>query len=1098
MDSTEVNIPQTKQSFTDDDDDSQESDHRPTFENDENEINVLNKLRQPKEKEKPEKVIKKQLIPLLVARVRTSLGLPKPKDCTVLIDTGASGCIVSYKIAKKLRITKETECKWNTAAGIMTTNKRTKLQFMLPELSETKLIEWKMHIVENENMNYDIILGRDILEQLEIIIDFKDKQITWDEISVPMRTKDALKYEGYFIHDSEIIAEATARTTKILDAHYEAADIDEIIATCHNLDDIQKQQLKDLLIEFKDLFDGTLGTWKDQQINIETKEGAKPYHAKAFPIPKSREETLKKEISRLCQIGVLKKVNHSEWAAPAFVIPKKDGSVRFISDFRELNLRIKRKPYPIPKISDLMLKLEGFQYGTSLDLNMGYYHIELNPDSKKLCTIVLPWGKYEYQRLPMGLCNSPDIFQEKMGELMADLEFVRAYIDDLIILTKDTWEHHLEQLKIVFTRLRDAGLKVHAKKSFFGRTELEYLGYYITRDGVKPLPKKVQAILNIKSPTTKKQLRSFIGMVNYYRDMWVRRSEILAPLAALTSKNAPWKWTTIHEKSFQLIKKIMSRETLLAYPQFDQPFIIHTDASHTQLGAVISQENKPIAFYSRKLSPTQTRYTTTERELLAIVETLKEFKNILLGQEIIIYTDHQNLIAKNCTIERVLRWRLLIEEFNPQMKYIPGHTNIVADTLSRLDIEDNFDPEVQNEQLFGLDQDELFHELPKNAYPLQMHTIHSHQQHDKNLIQAAKALPYTLQPFAGGRKTYQMICLNDKIVIPTTLQTHITQWYHTYLCHPGETRTEKTIRQHFTWTNLRNTVHNICQKCDTCQRTKKSIKKYGLLPEKEAEAIPWEKLCVDLIGPYKIKNTTNQQILTLWCLTMIDPATGWIEIREIKNKDASNIANLVEQTWLTRYPWPMELTYDRGTEFMGEFALMIEEDYGIKRKGTTVRNPQANSILERVHQTFGNIIRTFEVHHSEMTSESPWDGILSATMFALRATYHLTLQATPIQLVFGRDAMLNVQFQADWQLIKQLKQKQIHQDNLKENKRRIPHEYKIGDKVLYLIQPKGKYNENPYKGPYEITKINNNGTVQIHKGAIYETVNIRLLKPYIE
>jgi len=255
---------------------------------------------------------------------------------------------------------------------------------------------------------------------------------------------------------------------------------------------------------------------------------------------------------------------------------------------------------------------------------------------------------------------------------------------------------------------------------------------------------------------------------------------------------------------------------------------------------------------------------------------------------------------------------------------------------------------------------------------------------------------------------------------------------------------------------------------------------------------------VDLIGPYKIKNTTNQQILTLWCLTMIDPATGWIEIREIKNKDASNIANLVEQTWLTRYPWPMELTYDRGTEFMGEFALMIEEDYGIKRKGTTVRNPQANSILERVHQTFGNIIRTFEVHHSEMTSESPWDGILSATMFALRATYHLTLQATPIQLVFGRDAMLNVQFQADWQLIKQLKQKQIYQDNLKENKRRIPHEYKIGDKVLYLIQPKGKYNENPYKGPYVITKVNNNGTVQIHKGAIYETVNIRLLKPYIE
>jgi len=255
----------------------------------------------------------------------------------------------------------------------------------------------------------------------------------------------------------------------------------------------------------------------------------------------------------------------------------------------------------------------------------------------------------------MGLCNSPDIFQEKMGELMADLEFVRAYIDDLLILTKGTWEQHLTQLHIVFQRLQDAGLKVHAKKSFFGRTELEYLGYWITREGVQPLPKKVQAILNIKTPTTKKQLCSFVGMVNYYCDMWFHRSEILAPLTALTSKTVPWLWTPIHEKAFQLTKKIISREVMLSYPQFDQPFIVHTDASHTQLGAVISQSNKPLAFYSRKLTPMQQCYTTTERELLAIVETLKEFKNILLGQEMIIYTNHQNLLAQNCTIEHVLR-----------------------------------------------------------------------------------------------------------------------------------------------------------------------------------------------------------------------------------------------------------------------------------------------------------------------------------------------------------------------------------------------------------------------------------------------------------
>ena len=175
---------------------------------------------------------------------------------------------------------------------------------------------------------------------------------------------------------------------------------------------------------------------------------------------------------------------------------------------------------------------------------------------------------------------------------------------------------------------------------------MEYLGYWITREGILPIKKKIDAIQNIATPKTRKQLRRFIGMVNYYRDMWKRRSEVLAPLAELTSVNNPWKWTDKHDRAFNSMKKIVSKETLLAYPNFSQPFEIHTDASDFQLGAVISQNQKPIAFYSRKLNPAQTRYTTTEKELLAIVETLKEFKNILLGQNIQVYIDHKNLTYK--------------------------------------------------------------------------------------------------------------------------------------------------------------------------------------------------------------------------------------------------------------------------------------------------------------------------------------------------------------------------------------------------------------------------------------------------------------------
>ena len=286
------------------------------------------------------------------------------------------------------------------------------------------------------------------------------------------------------------------------------------------------------------MFDGTLGTYTGSDYKIELQEGVKPYHAKPFPIPRIHEETLRKEVDRLVEIGVLKCINNSEWAAPTFIIPKKNRTVRFISDFRELNKRIKRKPFPIPKIQDLLLKLEGFKYASSLDLNMGYYHIKLCPFSKKLCTIVLPWGKYEYQKLPMGLCNSPDIFQEKMNELFTGFEYVRTYIDDLLIISNGSFEDHLQKVDKVLSKLKSAGFKVNAEKSFFARSSLEYLGFKITREGIMPLPDKVQAIKNIAPPTTKKQLRSFIGLINYYRDMWKHRSDILTPLSAMTSKQA--------------------------------------------------------------------------------------------------------------------------------------------------------------------------------------------------------------------------------------------------------------------------------------------------------------------------------------------------------------------------------------------------------------------------------------------------------------------------------------------------------------------------------------------------------------------------------
>jgi hypothetical protein len=280
--------------------------------------------------------------------------------------------------------------------------------------------------------------------------------------------------------------------------------------------------------------------------------------------------------------------------------------------------------------------------------------------------------------------------------------------------------------------------------------------------------------------------------------MWPKRSEILAPLSTLTSNTKPFVWKDEHQKAFEEIKKIIVRETLLSFPDFTKVFEIHTDASHTQLGSVISQEGKPLAFYSRKLNPTQTRYTTTEWELLAIVETLKEFRNILFGQQIRVFTDHQNLTYKNFNTERVMRWRLILEEFGPELIYLPGEENIVADALSRLDKkDDHFDDAILAIE-YCLNANDV-----TNGYPLSYQAIFDSQQSSKELPKYVKEdKSFEQKVFHGGGKSWKIWCQNEKLYIPKDLRMRIVNWYHETLCHPGANRTEETIRQHFTWGNM--------------------------------------------------------------------------------------------------------------------------------------------------------------------------------------------------------------------------------------------------------------------------------------------------------
>jgi hypothetical protein len=245
-----------------------------------------------------------------------------------------------------------------------------------------------------------------------------------------------------------------------------------------------------------------------------------------------------------------------------------------------------------------------------------------------------------------------------------------------------------------------------------------------------------------------------------------------------------------------------------------------------------------------------------------------------------------------------MQWHLIIEEFGPTMEYIKGPKNIVADTLSRLEMTSDTES-LDMADCYGLDSNDL----PDNAFLISYTLIDWKQKKDKALLKQAQTGSYSLKKFHGGGATVCLLCFKDKIVIPTSLTKQIVQWYHYLLCHPSINRTEEIIGQHFYWPEMRDQITNDISICAICQTQKKQSKKYGLLPEKEAEVMPWDRLCVDLIGPYNVKsNVKGVKIPPLKCITMIDPATGWFEIKQYDDKKSITVTNIVEQEWLMHYP----------------------------------------------------------------------------------------------------------------------------------------------------------------------------------------------------
>ena len=765
----------------------------------------------------------------------------------------------------------------------------------------------------------------------------------------------------------------------------------------------ERTQMNGLLGEQRHLF-GPLGEPTPHATHSIDTGKHEPIATTPYRLSPVRTSQLKDEIAEMIKTHIIEECE-SPWAAPVVLVPKKDGKIRVCVDYRKLNAITVPDKYPMPRIDDLLHATKPTIYKTTLDLQSGYYQIKLAEKDRDKSAFVTPFGMFRFTRMPFGLRNAPAAFQRLMDRFRVGLAeiFILVYLDDIIISSRSFKEHY-KDLEKVFSRLNAFNLKINRLKSNFCCEKVRYLGHIITNEGIEIDPEKTSAIILRAEPRNIKQVMSFLQTCSWYRRFIPDFAGISNALSRLLKKNTKWTWGEAERKSFNLLKTLLTTAPILQQADIQQPFILKTDASGYALGAVLVQgegdKEHPVEYASRLLSAAERNYSTIEREALAIVWAMDKFRGYIEGSEITLLTDHQPLkwlMSLRSPTGRLARWALQLQPYNCIIKYTPGSTNKVADTLSRPPCKNHKEDEA--ECVLCTFQVDLPTRGPKEIREAQQKDeylnkiIQSFEKDDEDLTRWTSR-GYLLSDGILYRYWPESDAENGQLVIPEHERVQVLKKYHDDATagHYGIDRTIARIASRFYWPGMRKEIAKYIGNCIQCQRYKPTnLKPCGLLQTVSSNQ-RFEVVAIDLFGPLPITTDGFQ-----WILIAEDLASRWVELFALKEATAENCAKTLLEEMFLRYGTPRRLLSDNGVQFISAIMQHLTYCLGIKQFLTPYYHPQANPVERKNRDLKTQLAILVENDHAA------WADKLPAIRFAMNTAQCQSTGYSASFLTFGRE-----------------------------------------------------------------------------------------------